>query len=78
MKTKKHNWKRWLPLYLMMAPGLIYIFINNYIPMFGTIIAFKHINYQKGILGSDWVGLKNFKFLCHKRCLGNYKEYVIV
>ena len=63
MKTKKHNWKRWLPLYLMMAPGLIYIFINNYIPMFGTIIAFKHINYQKGILGSDWVGLKNFKFL---------------
>ena len=30
MKTKKHNWKRWLPLYLMMAPGLIYIFINNY------------------------------------------------
>mgnify|MGYP000041926512 FL=1 len=63
MKTKKHNWKRWLPLYLMMAPGLIYIFINNYIPMFGTIIAFKHINYQKGILRSDWVGLKNFKFL---------------
>lgn len=63
MKTKKHNWKRWLPLYLMMAPGLIYIFINNYIPMFGTIIAFKHINYQKGILGSDWAGLKNFKFL---------------
>ena len=63
MKTKKHNWKRWLPLYLMMAPGLIYIFINNYIPMFGTIIAFNHINYQKGILGSDWVGLKNFKFL---------------
>lgn len=63
MKTKKHNWKRWLPLYLMMAPGLIYIFINNYIPMFGTIIAFKHINYQKGIWGSDWVGLKNFKFL---------------
>ena len=63
MKTKKHNWKRWLPLYLMMAPGLIYIFINNYIPMFGTIIAFKHINYQKGILGSDGVGLKNFKFL---------------
>ena len=63
MKTKKHNWKRWLPLYLMMAPGLIYIFINNYIPMFGTIIAFKHINYQKGIFGSDWVGLKNFKFL---------------
>ena len=75
MKTKKHNWKRWLPLYLMMAPGLIYIFINNYIPMFGTIIAFKHINYQKGIMGRT----EKFQiFVCHKRCLGNYKEYVIV
>lgn len=60
---KKNNFKRWLPLYLMMAPGLIYVFINNYIPMFGTVIAFKRINYQKGIWGSDWVGLANFKFL---------------
>lgn len=47
----------------MMAPGLIYVLINNYIPMLGTIIAFKHINFQKGIWGSDWVGLQNFKFL---------------
>lgn len=63
MIKKKDSIKRWLPLYLMMAPGLIYVFINNYIPMMGTIIAFKHMNYQKGILGSDWVGLDNFKFL---------------
>ena len=55
--------KRWLPLYLMMLPGLVYILFNNYVPMLGVIIAFKKINFQKGILGSDWVGLKNFKFL---------------
>ncbi len=60
---RKRQVKRWLPLFLMMAPGLIYIFINNYIPMFGIIIAFKKINFQKGIFASPWVGFDNFKFL---------------
>ena len=31
--------------------------------MFGVIIAFKDLNFTKGIFGSDWVGLENFKFL---------------
>ncbi|MGO4495761.1 ABC transporter permease [Paenibacillus sp. 2RAB27] len=47
----------------MVLPGFIYLFINNYLPMFGIIIAFKNINYRKGILGSDWIGLKNFEYL---------------
>jgi len=50
-------------LILMLLPGCLYLLINNYIPMAGTIIAFKSINYAKGILGSDWVGFENFKFL---------------
>lgn len=54
---------RGIPIYLMMLPGLIYLFCNNYMPMFGIVIAFKNINWQKGIWGSDWVGLKNFEFL---------------
>lgn len=65
-KTKvkrKINFKRYIPLYLMMVPGLIYLAINNYIPMFGIIIAFKKINYSLGVLKSPWVGLKNFEFL---------------
>ena len=32
---------RSLPLYFMLLPGLIYIFINNYIPMAGIVVAFK-------------------------------------
>lgn len=55
--------KKGIPLLLMMMPGLIYLGINNYLPMFGVIIAFKNINYSKGILGSPWTGLKNFEFL---------------
>jgi len=48
---------------MMLLPGTIYLLINNYLPMFGTVIAFKSIDYSKGILGSPWVGLDNFKFL---------------
>ena len=55
--------KQYLPLYLMMIPGFVYLIINNYIPMAGLSIAFKKIDYSVGIMKSPWVGLKNFKFL---------------
>lgn len=63
MNSKLKKLKRYLPLYLMFLPGAIYIFINNYFPMYGLIVAFKKFNVRKGILGSDWIGLKNFEFL---------------
>ncbi len=50
-------------LYLMMIPGLVYLVINNYLPMFGLSFAFKKINYNLGIFKSPWVGLKNFTYL---------------
>lgn len=50
-------------LYLMALPAIILLIINNYIPMFGAIIAFKNINYVDGIFNSPWCGLKNFEFL---------------
>lgn len=62
-KTGKIHWRQILPYYIMVLPGFIYLLVNNYIPMFGIIIAFKKLNFQKGILGSDWAGLSNFKFL---------------
>jgi len=49
-------------LLLLAFPGLIFLFLFAYIPMFGVFIAFKDINYAKGIFGSDWVGFKNFEF----------------
>lgn len=60
--ARKTIWK-YSPLYLMMLPGIAYLIINNYLPMFGLTIAFKDINFAKGIWGSDWVGFQNFKFL---------------
>ncbi|TXK86168.1 sugar ABC transporter permease [Paenibacillus sp. N3.4] len=47
----------------MTIPGLLYLLLNNYLPMFGIVIAFKNINFSKGILGSDWIGFKNFEYL---------------
>jgi putative aldouronate transport system permease protein len=56
--------KKWFSMLDLMAlPALLYLFINNYVPMFGLFIAFKQIDYAKGIFGSDWVGLKNFQYL---------------
>lgn len=60
---KQEELKRNLPLYLMMLPGLIYLFANNYLPMFGILIAFKKINFAVGVWESPWVGLSNFEFL---------------
>ena len=60
---RKEDFKRTLPLILMMVPGLLYLIANNYLPMFGIMIAFKKINFAQGIFASPWVGLDNFKFL---------------
>lgn len=49
-------------LLLMCSPALIFLFLFNYIPMGGLVLAFKNFRYDKGILGSEWCGLENFKF----------------
>lgn len=66
--------KRYLPLYLMMLPGLVYLFINNYMPMGGILIAFKKYNYAKGIFGSPFVGLKTLNFYLQQKKHGRLPE----
>ncbi len=51
------------PLYLMLVPGIVYLIINNYLPMFGVLIAFKKVDYSLGILKSPWAGFSNFTYL---------------
>lgn len=55
--------KKFIPIYLLAAPGLLYLFINNYIPMAGLVVAFKNYSAKKGIWGSKWSGFSNFKYL---------------
>lgn len=60
---KRKKWMRYIPLFIMAFPGILYILINNYLPMFGIVIAFKDVNFSKGIWESPWVGFKNFEYL---------------
>ena len=62
-QKRRKTFVRFLPIYILMLPGLIYLFINNYMPLPGLVIAFKQYNAGKGIYGSPWVGLKNFEYL---------------
>ena len=58
-----YYFKRDKVLLFMCIPAIIYIFIFAYLPLPGLVIAFKDINYSKGIWSSPWVGFQNFKFL---------------
>lgn len=61
-KINKNILKENISLTMLTLPGLILTFIFCYLPMFGVVIAFKRFNPNLGILGSEWVGLENFKF----------------
>lgn len=62
-KMSFQKMKRYIPLYLMMLPGLIYLMVNNYMPMAGLALAFKKVNYSLGLFNSPWCNFQNFKFL---------------
>ena len=55
--------KKFLPIYVLALPGLVYLLINYYVPMAGLVVAFKNYSSKKGIWGSDWAGLKVYKYL---------------
>lgn len=64
--TGSRRWtkfKNLLPLYCMLLPGIIYLLINNYIPMAGIVVAFKTYNANDGLFFSPWTGLSNFTYL---------------
>ena len=64
-KKKRKSWlskDQWLFLG-MIVPGMIFIFIFSYIPMFGIVMAFQDFKPAKGFLNSTFVGLDNFKYI---------------
>ena len=60
-KRLKRLIKKYMPVYIMMIPILIFLIIFKYYPMYGIILAFKDYLPSKGILGSEFVGFKHFK-----------------
>lgn len=59
---KNYIWKkRWL--YLMCIPGLVYLIVFHYVPMYGIMMAFQNFSFKKGIFGSPFNDFANFKEL---------------
>ncbi len=61
---KKNPWYKdvdFLQLLSLAAIPILFVFIFNYLPMGGIIIAFKNFKYNLGIFGSEWIGFKNFE-----------------
>ncbi|WP_026492961.1 ABC transporter permease [Butyrivibrio sp. XPD2002] len=54
------NFKKYYQLYLLLLPSAILLFCFAYLPMVGIIIAFQNFSPALGILGSPFVGMKNF------------------
>lgn len=74
MKDNSRKPRRWrfsgddLELTLLALPTFVWYILFSFLPMFGIIIAFKDYKIAAGgfisnLLGSEWVGLKNFEFL---------------
>ena len=59
-KRRKDFIRDWR-LYVFILPAVVYTALFCYKPMYGILIAFKKYSVRKGILGSPWVGLDNFK-----------------
>ena len=55
--------RRYWFVYLLMLPGLAWILVFQYGPMYWLLVAFKDWNIVKGVLRSPWVGLENFQVL---------------
>jgi putative aldouronate transport system permease protein len=55
------SWNSDWQLWVLLAPALVFFFVFNYLPLYGIQIAFRDYKAAFGILGSDWVGFKNFR-----------------
>ncbi|MFD0869429.1 Maltose transport system permease protein malF [Chlamydia abortus] len=70
--------KEW-GLYLMLIPGLVFLLIFKYTPMYGLVIAFQDFSIFRGISGSEWVGLKHFeKLMVNDQFLSVFRNTVII
>lgn len=61
-KFKRNVFFENVSLWLLALPTAVLLFIFNYIPMAGLMVAFKDYRYNLGIFGSKWIGLQNFHF----------------
>ncbi len=67
VKRKKRADRNVIELWSMTVIPILFIVVFCYLPMFGIIIAFKDYRYAKGIFGSSWCGLENFRVFLNSK-----------
>lgn len=73
IKRLLDNVRKHYQLYLMVLPGVLVIFVFNYIPMYGVQIAFRKYSFSTGFTGGQWVGLKYLN-----QFLGSYQFWSLI
>lgn len=64
--------------YLLVVPGLAFLFVFNYIPYYGLVMAFQDFNPGLGFTRSPWIGLENYRFLLSLRDLERVARNTII
>lgn len=65
-------------LFLMLLPTIIFFIVFCYLPMPGAYVAFVDYNINKGIFGSEFIGLRNFEFLIKNGDLWNITKNTLL
>ena len=58
-----HEFRKNKALFVMILPAFLLVLIMQYLPMSGMVLAFKAYRYDRGVFGSDWNGIANFRYL---------------
>ena len=73
---KKGKIRQFIPLYLMALPGLLYLLINNYLPMVRFDHRVPQCQLRQGHLEERLVWPGKFQVsVCHQGCLGHHPQY---
>ncbi|WP_139991762.1 ABC transporter permease [Paenibacillus paridis] len=56
-------WRKTWPFHVLLLPALVLVFLFQYVPLFGAVIAFQDYEPWLGIKGSPWVGFEHFRYL---------------
>ena len=71
--------KKYWFLYMLVLPGLCFLLVFEYAPMYGITLAFKDYSPRLGVLGSPWVGLNHFKeMLADPNFIRAFKNTLII
>ena len=59
-RARRHLGRYW-QLWVLLLPAIAFTVVFAYVPMYGIQLAFREFDFQAGLTGGEWVGLKYFE-----------------